>query len=162
MEIGRFLKRKRPRKILSFLTALSALLISLLFLSPEPLQKKAKIHSRDDSSRCMNRRDQPAGLFSILLHGRAGGHFFRLLSALSAASAFPDCQGRKQCTPDSSPNPNRPAICFFYPSCTAEILPSPFPEPWNLFLIIRSLPGIYLPIYKVKEILRVIEESLFW
>lgn len=124
MEIGRFLKRKRPRKIFSFLTALSALLISLLFLSPEPLQKKAKIHSRDDSSRCMNRRDQPAGLLSILLHGRAGGHFFRLLSALSAASAFPDCQGRKQCTPDSSQTQTgQPFVSSIHPARQKSCLP---------------------------------------
>lgn len=126
MEIGRFLKRKRPRKILSFLTALSALLISLLFLSPEPLQKKAKIHSRDDSSRCMNRRDQPAGLFPFLLHGRAGDFRLRhrLLSALSALSAFSDCQGRKQCTPDSSQTQTgQPFVSSIHPARQKSCLP---------------------------------------
>lgn len=123
MEIGRFLKRKRPRKILSFLTALSALLISLLFLSSEPLQKKAKIHSRDNSSRCMNRRDQPAGLL-FLPHGRTGGYFFRLLPALSAASAFPDCQDCKQCTPDSpQTQTGQPFVFSIHPVRQKSCLP---------------------------------------
>lgn len=128
IKISRSHKRKKLRKIFPFLTALSASLILLLFLSSDSFQKETKIHSRNDSSRRMNRRDQPAGLFPFLLHGRAGDFLLRLrhrlLSALSALSAFPDCQGCKQYAPDSAQTQTgEPFISFIHSVRQKSCLP---------------------------------------
>lgn len=126
IKISRSHKRKKLRKIFPFLTALSASLILLLFLSSDSFQKETKIHSRNDSSRRMNRRDQPAGLFLFLRLGRAGDFRLRhrLLSALSALSAFSDCQGCKQYTPDSAQTQTgEPFISSIHPVRQKSCLP---------------------------------------